>query len=109
MTTDESADSPWWDFVQRQLDDRGMSTADLAEKTGLDRSRFTEWRRGKGASLDTARLVAKAFGMSPLEVMVKAQLISAQEASLNRASPDPAQLTDQQLLAELGRRLKRSS
>ncbi|MEU4739371.1 helix-turn-helix transcriptional regulator [Actinosynnema sp. NPDC023658] len=107
MTTDESADSPWWDFVQRQLDDRAMSTADLSERTGLDRSRFTEWRRGKGASLDTARLVARAFDMSPLEVMVRAQLITAQEADLRDAAPDPAALTDQQLLAELGRRLNR--
>ncbi len=109
MTTDESAASPWWDFVQRQLDDRGMSTADLAEKTGLDRSRFTEWRRGKRPTLDTARLIAKAFDMSPLEVMVKAQLLTAQEVALRDAAPDPAVLTDKQLLAELGRRLNRQS
>lgn len=108
MTTDESADSTWWQWVQRQLDDRGMTTADLTERTGLDRSRFTGWRRGERPNLDTARLVAKAFDMSPLEVMVQARLLTAQEVSLRQASPDPGVLTDQQLLAELGRRLKRS-
>ena len=84
-----------------------MSTADLTARTGLDRSRFTEWRKGKRPTLDTARLVAKAFDMSPLEVMVRAQLLTAQEVGLRDAAPDPAVLTDQQLLAELGRRLNR--
>ncbi|MFE2752689.1 helix-turn-helix domain-containing protein [Actinosynnema sp. NPDC059335] len=107
MTTDKSAGAPWWDFVQRQLDDRGMTTADLTKATGIDKSRFTQWRQGKRASLDSARLIAKAFGMSPLEVMVEARLLTAQEVNLDRVSPDPAQLTNQQLLAELDRRLKR--
>lgn len=108
VTTDKSASAPWWDFVQRQLDDRGMTTADLTKATGIDKSRFTQWRQGKRASLDSARLIAKAFGMSPLEVMVEARLLTAQEVNLDRVSPDPAQLTNQQLLAELDRRLKRS-
>jgi transcriptional regulator with XRE-family HTH domain len=102
VTRDESADSTWWEWVERQLDDRAMTPADLGERTGLDRSCFTRWRKGERPTLDTARLVARAFGMSPLEVMVKAHLISAQEARLNTS------LTDQQLLAELGRRLKRT-
>jgi transcriptional regulator with XRE-family HTH domain len=108
VTTDESADSTWWEWVERQLEDRAMTTADLSERTGLDRSCFTRWRKGERPTMDTARLVARAFGMSPLEVMVKAHLISAQEARLSTSAPDPAALTDQQLLAELGRRLKRA-
>lgn len=105
MTADENVHAPWWDWVERQLDNRGMSTADLTASTGLDRSRFTEWRKGKRPTLDTARLVAKAFGLSPLEVMVAARLIRAEEADLEKAAPDPASLTNQELLAELRRRL----
>jgi transcriptional regulator with XRE-family HTH domain len=109
VTKAESADSSWSDFVQKQMDDRGMSTGELTEKTGFDRSRLTAWRKGERPSLDTARVVAKAFGMSPLEVMVAAKLITAEEAELRGVStPDPGDLTDQQLLAELGRRLKRT-
>ncbi len=87
-----------------------MTTARLSELTGLDRSAFTRWRRGERPTLDTARLVAKAFGISPLEVMVEAQLIFPEEAGMKgMRSPDPGALTDQQLVAELSRRLKRSS
>lgn len=88
-----------------------MTTAQLSEKTGLDRSAFTRWRKGEGPTLDTARLVAKAFDMSPLEVMVKGKLLHAEEVGLHGvSSPDPAALTDRQLWAELGRRLfKRKS
>lgn len=108
VTTDESADSTWWEWVERQLEDRAMTPAVLGERTGLDRSCFTRWRKGERPTLDTARLVARAFGLSPLEVMVKAHLISAEEADLRVLAPDPSTLTDQQLLAELGRRLKRT-
>lgn len=87
-----------------------MSTARLSELTGLDRSAYTRWRKGERPNLDTARLVAKAFGISPLEVMVEAHLIFPEEAGLRGVrSPDPAALTDQQLVAELARRLKRVS
>ena len=110
VTKAESADSSWSDFVQKHMDDRGMSTGDLTEKTGFDRSRLTAWRKGERPTLDTARVVAKAFDMSPLEVMVAAKLITAEEADLRGiSSPDPSALTDQQLLAELTRRLKRTT
>jgi transcriptional regulator with XRE-family HTH domain len=110
VTKAESADSSWSDFVQKQMDDRGMSTGELTDKTGFDRSRLTAWRKGERPNLDTARVVAKAFGMSPLEVMVAAKLITAEEAELKGvSSPDPGALTDQQLVAELGRRLKNRS
>jgi transcriptional regulator with XRE-family HTH domain len=110
MTTDESADSTWWEWIERQLADRDMTTGRLSELTGLDRSAFTRWRKGERPTLDTSRLVAKAFDMSPLEVMVKAHLLFAEEAGLRGvSSPDPAALTDQQLVSELTRRLKRKS
>lgn len=87
-----------------------MSTTRLSELTGLDRSAFTRWRKGERPNLDTSRLVAKAFGMTALEVMVKARLLFAEEVGLRGvSSPDPAALTDQQLVAELTRRLKRRS
>ncbi|NUT46613.1 MAG: helix-turn-helix transcriptional regulator [Saccharothrix sp.] len=110
MTKAESADSSWSDFIDQQMADREMSTKELTEKTGFDRSRLTAWRKGERPTLDTARVVAKAFGMTPLEVMVAAKLITAEEAELRGvSSPDPAALTDQQLVSELGRRLKRKS
>jgi transcriptional regulator with XRE-family HTH domain len=92
------------------MEDRDMKTGRFCELTGLDRSAFTRWRKGERPTLDTARHVARAFDMTSLEVMVKAHLIFAEEAGLSGvSSPDPSALTDQQLLAELTRRLRRRS
>lgn len=86
-----------------------MTQAELAAKAGLERSRFTRWRQGEKPNLDNARRVAKALGVTPMEVMVGFHLITAEEADQRVASPDPAVLTDQQLVAELNRRLKRTT
>lgn len=109
VTADGSTPSRWWQYIEANLENRGMTTGDLARRANVDRSRISEWKRGKGVSLDTARSIAVLFEVSPLEVMVAAELITAEEAQLRRAQPDPAALTDQELLAELGRRLRRSA
>lgn len=99
----------WWEYVEANLRNRGLSTGDLTRTTGVDRSRVSEWKRGKGVSLETARAVARLFGVSPLEAWVAAGLITAEEARLQRTRPNPADLTDQELIAELTRRLQRAS
>ncbi|MFD1147924.1 helix-turn-helix domain-containing protein [Saccharothrix hoggarensis] len=109
MTTDESADSTWWQWLERALEDRGMTPAQLSKLTKIDRSAHTRWRNGERPTFDTVRVIAKALGVSPVEVAVAANLLTAEEAALEAPSPDPAVLTDQQLLAELGRRLKRKT
>ncbi|MGM1061743.1 helix-turn-helix transcriptional regulator [Saccharothrix sp. Mg75] len=97
----------WWDYVETNLRNRGLTTGDLARRTGVDRSRISEWKRGKGVSIETARSVARLFEASPLEAWVAAELITAEEARLHRTRPNPADLTDQELIAELARRLAR--
>ncbi|GGP34189.1 helix-turn-helix domain-containing protein [Saccharothrix coeruleofusca] len=108
MAAEESTPSSWWQYVQANLDNQGWTTGDLARHTGIDRSRFTDWRRGRSVSIENARTIARVFGASPLEVMVAAGLLTEQEAQLRRTRPDPAALTDEELLAELGRRLRRA-
>ncbi|MFC6091117.1 helix-turn-helix transcriptional regulator [Saccharothrix sp. BKS2] len=98
----------WWQYVETNLRNRGLKTGDLTRVTGVDRSRISEWKRGRGVSLETARAVARLFEVSPLEAWVAAELITDEEARLQRARPDPADLTDQELVAELTRRLERT-
>lgn len=94
-----------WSYVESRLTARGLSTGDLARATGLKRSQFTAWRRGSGITIETARVLAAFFGSPLLEVMVAADLITAEEAELRHAQPDPAGLSDTAILAELGSRL----
>ncbi len=99
----------WWEYVETNLRNRGLSPGDLSEMANVDRSRISEWKRGKGVSLETARAVARVFEVSPLEAWVAAELITDEEARLQRARPDPADFSDQELITELTRRLKRAS
>ncbi|MBB5956417.1 transcriptional regulator with XRE-family HTH domain [Saccharothrix tamanrassetensis] len=105
MTDDENTSSTWWDFLMDNLRSRGLSTGDLARGAGVDRSRLSDWKRGGKASVESARAIAVLFDASPLEVMVAAGLITPNEAALRQARPDPARLTDDELVAELRKRL----
>ncbi|MEU5695922.1 helix-turn-helix transcriptional regulator [Actinosynnema sp. NPDC020468] len=107
MTEAENTPSTWWDYIEKNLEYRGISTGELARRAGIDRSRFTDWRKGKSASLEAARAIAGVFDASPLEVMVAAGLITEQEARQTRTRPDPGELSDDELVAELTRRLRR--
>lgn len=107
VSADQNTPSPLWTYIETNLENRGLTTGDLARATGVHRSRFTDWRRGKSISIETARAIANLFQVSPLEVLVAAELITAEEAQLRHTRPDPAALSDEELVAELRRRLKR--
>ncbi|WP_433268060.1 helix-turn-helix domain-containing protein [Actinosynnema sp. CS-041913] len=107
MTDDENTSSAWWDYLQANLESRDMTTGDLARGAGVDRSRLTDWKRGGKASVESARAIASLFDASPLEVMVAAGLITREEAELRQARPDPTKLSDEELVAELKRRLRK--
>ncbi|CCH27965.1 helix-turn-helix transcriptional regulator [Actinosynnema sp. NPDC047251] len=107
MSEPENVPSPWWRYLEENLASRGLTTGDLARGAGVDRSRLSDWKRGGKASLESARAVASLFGAGPLEVMVAAGLLTPQEAKLREARPDPARLSDEELVAELRRRMGR--
>ncbi|CCH30074.1 helix-turn-helix domain-containing protein [Saccharothrix espanaensis] len=100
--------SPLWTYIETNLENRGLNTGDLARATGVHRSRFTDWRRGKSISIETARAIAKLFEVSPLEVLVAAELLTPEEAQLRHTRPNPAEVSNEELIAELKRRLKHS-
>ncbi|MEU4804277.1 helix-turn-helix transcriptional regulator [Actinosynnema sp. NPDC023587] len=100
---------PLWEYIEKNLENRGLTTGDLAKATGVHRSRFTKWRQGDSISIPTARAIAALFETSVVEVLVVAGLIGDDEARLQRARPDPAALTNEELVAELRRRLSPGS
>ncbi|MBW4716829.1 helix-turn-helix domain-containing protein [Saccharothrix obliqua] len=107
MSAEQNTPSRLWAYIETNLDNRGLNTGHLARATGVHRSRFTDWRRGKSISIETSRAIAKLFEVSPLEVLVAAELITEEEAQLRHTRPNPAELSDEELVAELKRRLKR--
>lgn len=93
--------------MQTELDRRGWVPADLARAAGISHTRLTRWREGQAPSVDAARAVATAFGVPLLTVLVAAGLLTAEEAGQQSVSPpDPQRLTDEQLAAEMLRRMK---
>jgi transcriptional regulator with XRE-family HTH domain len=97
----------WWGYIQNQLDARGWSGADFQRASGLSRTRVTEWRKGASVTIEGARQVAGAFEQPLLTVLVAAGILSSEEARVRAtAAPSPADLTNEQLLGEIKRRLE---
>jgi transcriptional regulator with XRE-family HTH domain len=92
--------------VADQLAARDWSVTDLANSSGLNRSGIQRWKAGTlRPDVDNARRLAEAFGRPLLEVLVAADILTEEEAKLQASIPDPASLSNQQLLLEVGRRL----
>lgn len=75
----------WWEYVVRVC--RGARTIDVAEQTDIPPATISRWNpetKG-GASRPTADNVvvfARAYGRSPLEALISAGYIKAEEAGL---------------------------
>ncbi|WP_018682220.1 helix-turn-helix transcriptional regulator [Actinokineospora enzanensis] len=99
-------DRRWWTYFKGELDRREWTTADFERASGINRSRVVAWSNGSKISIDNARAVASTFNTSLLTVLVNAGLLTADEAGAPAAqAPNPADLTDDQLLGEIRRRL----
>ncbi|MEJ2858635.1 MULTISPECIES: helix-turn-helix domain-containing protein [unclassified Saccharothrix] len=96
--------SPFWSYLEARMERAGLTTSDLVRAVGVHRSRLTDWRRGRSVSVETARALAGLFGVSLLEVLVAAGVISAEEADA-RPLREAGAVSDDLLLVELRRRL----
>lgn len=102
--------SAWYRYVRNKLDELGWSTVDFETASGISRTRLVDWRKGRSVSPDNVRATANAFGTPVLQAFVAAGLLTAEEASQRPDAPiDPSVLSNDQLLAELRRRLERSA
>jgi transcriptional regulator with XRE-family HTH domain len=80
---------------------------DAAEKTGVDQSTISRWlRNGEPGRAENIVKFARGYGRPPLQALVAAQLLTATEAKQRpTAAPSLADLTDDELLDEVRRRL----
>jgi hypothetical protein len=115
-TSSRSARSAtWWPWVQRLLDARGWTPADLSRATSgqgrIDESVIGRWKNhGSRPEIESVRIVAKVFGRDIREAIVRAGFVTAKE--LNAAWPDlseedlAAGLSDDALIEEVRSRMR---
>ena len=99
----------WWQYVQDLIGSDNFSTA--ANKAGFDKSAFTRWSRGANADPAFAVKLARAYNANPIHALVVSGLLSSEEAKLRMVdigkSVDARILSDDELIAEIKRRLRR--
>lgn len=85
----------------------GATQAQIAERIGIGRLSVCNWLHGKTQpKAETVMLVARAYGRSPIEALLAASYLRAEEVRLpieRRSSP--TQLGAEELAAEVRRRV----
>lgn len=98
---------PFHIWLERQLEARGQSFAELGRAAGIGEAAFTRWKNGKvNPSIELVRRVARAMSMDPLRLMVIAEILEPEEVRQQVVVADVTLLTDEELIRELDRRLK---
>lgn len=98
------------DWLGAQLDQHGWTHGDLARETGLSPSVIHRWRNGVvRPNVENARTLASVFHVPLLEVLIIADVITEDEARHVAPSKGPRDLSDEQLIRELKRRLQAQS
>lgn len=97
------------DYLRQQLDRREWTAAELARASGLSESVIGRWLKAATLpSVDNARALAIALGRPMLEVVVAVGMLAPDEiATAVEVGPRLSTLSDEELLAEVARRVKR--
>lgn len=94
-------------YLQGLLDRAEWTQADLGRAADIHPTLIGRWIKGQDISVPNARAVAAALNRPLLEVLIAAGILTAEEAKAGDWEPVAAvKLTDDQLVAELRRRLE---
>lgn len=104
----KTQDLTWREYVLRVAgDDR---QADIARRTKIDQATISRWLRDDDHKPSSAKVqsFAAAYGVSVIEAFVVADLMSPEEAGMEKPSTiDLSSVSDDDLLAEVKRRFRR--
>ena len=93
-------------YLDRQLERRGWTVRDLAREAGLSSAVIYRWRSAETEpGIPNARLAASALGVPLLEFLVAAGAITSDEAGAPVSGPLPGELSSEDLIDELRRRV----
>jgi len=97
----------WSAFVRRVSG--GKNQLEIAAKTGLAQTNIGRWLRGESVLPKAQSVVAfaRAYGQSPIEALVAAGFITAEEAGVKvrKTRPNLSEYTEEELLEDLRRRV----
>lgn len=93
----------WWQYVQEVAG--GSSQIEISKKTGISAAAVSRWQRAVPQP-DTAALFARTYQRPVLQAFVAAGFLTADEAAATITVPDIGQLSADDLLAEVRRRMR---
>jgi transcriptional regulator with XRE-family HTH domain len=82
-----------------------MTAKEVADRAGFDQSAMTRWKNGANADPRFVVQFARAFDQNVLLALAEAELITDAEADLHEVKTGVQEMTTQQLLEELARRI----
>lgn len=101
-------DMTWWRYVQ--IHSGGAPNAHIAKLVGITASSVGRWGKGSGPDPAQAAAFARAYGRPVLEAFLAADYLTPEEAGEKpSAAPSLASLDDDELLAEVRKRMKGGS
>ena len=93
----------WYEYVLRVTE--GMTAKEVADRAGFDQSAMTRWKNGMNADPKFVVQFARAFNQNVLMALTEAELITDAEADLHEVKVGVQEMSTQQLLEELARRI----
>lgn len=93
----------WYGYVLRVTE--GMTAKEVADRAGFDQSAMTRWKNGANADPKFVVQFARAFNQNVLMALAEAEMITDEEADLHEVKIGVEDMTTQQLLEELARRI----
>ncbi|WNM64542.1 helix-turn-helix DNA binding domain protein [Arthrobacter phage MidnightRain] len=93
----------WYDYITRVTD--GLTAREVATRAGFDESAMTRWKKGLNADPKFVVQFARAFNQNVLMALAEAELITDEEAAIHEVKIGVEEMTTQQLLEELARRI----
>lgn len=99
----------WAHYVQTHLDSLGWTNSVLANAADIDRSLVGRWLDGSTQpTIESVRAVCRALHRDIREGLVAAGIFTEDEMKVSApAAPDIRMISDEELLAEVGRRMAR--
>lgn len=98
----------WWAYVTRLSG--GATNVEVAAAVGISPPSVSRWKTGSNPDPKQAAAFARAYGRPVLEAFVAAGFLTSEEARQRpSAAPSLAQLSDDDLLAEVASRMKGGS
>ena len=93
----------WYDYLLRVT--HGMTAKEAATKAGFDQSAMTRWKNGANADPKFVVQFARAFNQNVLKALAESELITDEESDLHEVRIGVGEMSTQQLLEELARRI----